>query len=246
MKTPLLALLSVFLFAFTCNDDKKEDTNNLNGEVEKAISENVKLAADYEGKYDQILTLEMAAETSGYPATEAKKEPVTEIEKKYNKISVSYSWQKSKRQMIVVVMGNKMEMPKRDEIKLSFLENMSLAEFKQQNHNPTKEELESAGKAINNKLNELENDGKATKDQTTAASSITANAIKNYSVEEVPNVGEYAVFANTKTAGVAMRDLKVYYNGLSFKVTVDLSDDVKFNDDKAITLAKRIINEKLK
>ena len=148
--------------------------------------------------------------------------------------------------MVVEVMGNKMNMPRRDEIKLSWLENMTLTEFKQQNHNPTKEELESAGKAINNKMDELENDGKATKDQTTAATSITENAMKNYSVEEVPNVGEYAVFANTKMAGIAMRDLKVYYNGLSFNVTVDLSDDTKVNDAKAIALAKRIINEKLK
>jgi hypothetical protein len=69
--------------------------------------------------------------------------------------------------------------------------------------------------------------------------------MKNFSVEEVTGVGEYAVFTNTKFAGMPVRELVVYYNGLSFKLMVDLSDDAKINDEKAIALAKQIIKEKL-
>lgn len=65
------------------------------------------------------------------------------------------------------------------------------------------------------------------------------NAMKNFSVEEVAGVGDCAVFTNTKFAGVPMRDLKVFYKGLSFQIYVDLSDDMSQNDTKAIALAKK-------
>ena len=84
MKTSIIALASIFLFAFSCEGDKKENKSTMEDELNQVIDEKVILADDYEGKLDELLTLELAAETSGYPAAEAKKQPDSEIEKKYN------------------------------------------------------------------------------------------------------------------------------------------------------------------
>ena len=230
MKTSIIALASIFLFAFSCEGDKKENKSTMEDELNQVIDEKVILADDYEGKLDELLTLELAAETSGYPAAEAKKQPDSEIEKKYNKISISYSWDKSNRMQTIEVMGRKIEAPKPEK----------------ENHNPTEAEIKQADEAIAKKADELNSNGKANKAQTDVAKGMANNAMKNFSVEEVAGVGDYAVFTNTKFAGVPMRDLKVFYKGLSFQIYVDLSDDMSQNDTKAIALAKKIIEQKLK
>ena len=246
MKTSIIALASIFLFAFSCEGDKKENKSTMEDELNQVIDEKVILADDYEGKLDELLTLELAAETSGYPAAEAKKQPDSEIEKKYNKISISYSWDKSNRMQTIEVMGRKIEAPKPDKIELSWVKNTTLEAFKKENHNPTEAEIKQADEAIAKKADELNSNGKANKAQTDVAKGMANNAMKNFSIEEVAGVGDYAVFTNTKFAGVPMRDLKVFYKGLSFQIYVDLSDDMSQNDTKAIALAKKIIEKKLK
>lgn len=246
MKMMITAVLTMFFLAFSCEGDKKENKANMEDELNQVIEERVILADDFKGKLDDLLTLELASETSGYPAAEAKKSPDSEIEKKYNKISISYSWEKSNRMQTLEIMGRKVEVPKSDKVELSWVKNTTLEAFKKENHNPTEAEIKQADEAINKKMNELNSDGKATRQQTDAAGSIAKNAMKNFSVEEVKGVGDYAVFTNTKFAGVPIRELKVFYKGLSFQLTVDLSDDTSVNDSKAIALAQKIINQKLK
>lgn len=246
MKTVVIILLSLFLFAFSCQGDKKENNATLENELNQVVAEKIILADAFKGKLDQLLTLELASETSGYPASEAKKSPDSEIEKKYNKISVSYSWEKSNRIQTVEVLGRKIEAPKPDKVELSWVKNTTLEAFKKENHNPTEAEIKQADEAISKKMDELNSDGKATNQQTKEASAIAKNAMKNFSVEEVAGVGDYAVFTTTKFAGVPIRELKVFYKGLSFQLTVDLSNDSTINDKKAIALAQKIINQKLK
>ncbi|GEM_PF-2690174 len=245
MKTSIIALASIFLFAFSCEGDKKGNNSTMEDELNQIIDEKVILAEEFEGKLDELLTLELAAETSGYPAAEAKKQPDSEMEKKYNKFSISYTWDKSKRMQTIEVMGRKIEAPKPDRIQLSFVRNITLEAFKRENHNPTEAEIEQANGAVDKKMQELNADGKANKDQTDTAKGMANKAMKNFSVEEVDGVGDYAVFANTKFAGVPSRDLRVFYKGISFHLEVDLSDDQSANDKKAVELAQKIINQKL-
>lgn len=245
MKSTLIVLVSIFLFAFTCEGDKKENNSSMEKELHQVIEENVLIAENFKGKLDEILTLEMAAETSGYPASEAKISPDSEIEKKYNKISISYSWDKTNRSQQIEVMGRKMDAPINDEVTLSWVENITLDGFKKKYHNLTEAEIEASNQGIDEKTAELNSEGKVTTEQSDMAKSIAKNAMKNFSVEEVSNVGDYAVFVNQKFAGVPTRELKVFYNGLSFTLLVNLSDDSSYNDKKAITLAQKIINEKL-
>jgi hypothetical protein len=245
MKTTILSILSIFLLAFTCEGDKKENNSSMETELNQVIEENVKLAEDFKGKLDELLTLEMAAETSGYQASEAKKSPASEIEKKYNKISISYSWDKTNRTQQIEMMGRKMDVPVNDEVTLSWVENSTLEGFKKKYHNLTEAEIEASNQGIDEKTAELNSEGKVTTEQSDMAKSIAKNAMKNFSVEEVSNVGDYAVFVNQKFAGVPTRELKVFYKGLSFTLLVNLSNDSSFNDKKAIALAQKIINEKL-
>ncbi|RAR50448.1 hypothetical protein [Flavobacterium lacus] len=246
MKTTVIVLVSIFLFAFSCEGDKKENNSSMETELSQVIEENVLIAEDFKGKLDELLTLEMAAETSGYPVSEAKKSPNSEIEKKSNKISVSYFWDKTNRTQQIEMMGRKMDVPVNDEVTLSWVENITLDGFKKKYHNLTEAEIEASNQGIDEKTAEMNADGKATQEQTDMAKSLAKNAMKNFSVEEVPNVGEYAVFVNQKFAGVPTRELKVFYKGLSFSLLINLSEDVSFNDKKAIALAQKIINQKLK
>lgn len=248
-KIMYLRFIIIFFSLFTaigCGSDKKGQPETLTEEFEKTIEENVILAKDYKGRLDEILTLEMASEISGFPASEAKKSPDSDLEKKINKISIQYSWDKTKRNRKMEILGRKMDVPVSDVISLSWLQNMTLKDFKRENHKPTDEELIAADKAVSEKTKEMQKEGKVTNDQADLATSMAKDAMKNIAFEEVKNVGDYAVFVDQKFAGVPTRELKVFYNGISFTLLVDLSDDSKANDDKAIALANKIINEKLK
>jgi hypothetical protein len=184
------------------------------------------------------LTLEIASQVSGLPSAEA--------EKKTSSLAVSYEWKSDRTRSIEIVKGNPMKVPIPNSIELSWVKNTTLEQFKHDYHNPTPEELKKADEAMGKKMNELEANGKATNEQTSAASGIAKNAMANFSVEEVPNLGTYAVFVNTSMMGAKMRDLKVFYRGLSFTISADLSDNLSQNDKKAVETAKMIIDQKLK
>ncbi|MEZ4876016.1 MAG: hypothetical protein R2805_00455 [Flavobacterium sp.] len=242
MKTTLIALVSIFLFAFTCEGDKKENQqlNSLEKEAVELSREAGLKAEDFKDKIDELLTLEMAAQASGLPETEATKKHNTTVME-----SVKYEW-KSDRTKKVAINGQTINVPATNYIELSWVKNTTLQQFKHDYHNPTAEELQKASSAMDKKANELNAEGKASKEQTDAANNIAKNSISKFKVEEVPNLGDYAVFVNSGIMGVSTRDLKVFYKGLSFTLEVDLSDNAANNDKKAIETAKMIINEKLK
>lgn len=242
MKTTLIALVSIFLFAFSCNGDKteKEQLNSLEKEALEVTKEAGLKAEDFKDKIDELLTLEMAAQASGLPETEATKKHNTTVME-----SVKYEW-KSDRTKKVAINGQTINVPATNYIELSWVKNTTLQQFKHDYHNPTAEELQKASSAMDKKANELNAEGKASKEQTDAANNIAKNSISKFKVEEVPNLGDYAVFVNSGIMGVSTRDLKVFYKELSFTLEVDLSDNAADNDKKAIETAKMIINQKLK
>lgn len=242
MKTTLIALVSIFLFAFSCNGDKteKEQLNSLEKEALEVTKEAGLKAEDFKDKIDELLTLEMAAQASGLPETEATKKHNTTVME-----SVKYEW-KSGRTKKVAINEQTINVPATNYIELSWVKNTTLQQFKHDYHNPTAEELQKASSAMDKKANELNAEGKASKEHTDAANNIAKNSISKFKVEEVPNLGDYAVFVNSGIMGVSTRDLKVFYKGLSYTLEVDLSDNAADNDKKAIQTAKMIINQKLK
>jgi murein L,D-transpeptidase YcbB/YkuD len=236
MKTTIIALMSIFLVAFTCEGDKKtDDLNNLEEDVSNILNEAGIKAEDFKGKLDELLTLEMAAQVTGLPAGEAEKETTF--------ITVSYQWESDRTTTVEITKGNKMTVPASNSIELSWVKNTTLEEFKRQNRNPTAEELAKREVAIDNKLKELEADGKATNDQSSAASGIAKSAMASAMFEDIPNLGTHAVFVNLVFMGMPMRDLTVFYRGIQFTLSTDLSADAAYNDKKAIETAKLIIKK---
>ena len=159
--------------------------------------------------------------------------------------SLVYKWP-SDRTKEVDLGSTKMEVPVKNSIQLSWVKNTTLEQFKRDYHNPTKEELKQAEAAMNDKMNDMQAKGEVSKDQASIASNEAKSSLSKLKVFEVPNLGDYAVFVNTGIFGAEIRDLKVFYKGLSFTITADLSDDAAYNDKKCIETAKKIINEKLK
>src|SRR5690606_35627897 len=97
MKTTLIAVLSLFLFAFTCkNDDKVIPVTGLEADTIEAVEAAGLKAEDFKDNIDTLLTLEMASQVSGLPADEAKKKH----SKALSLESISYSWKSDRtRQM---------------------------------------------------------------------------------------------------------------------------------------------------
>lgn len=243
MKTTLIALVSIFLFAFTCEGDKKETLplNSLEKEALELTREAGLKAEDFKDKIDELLTLEIAAQVSGFPANEAEKKHSTIVME-----SVKYEWKSDRSKKLEISKDNFMNIPLKNVIELSWVKNTTLEQFKHDYHNPTAEELNRAKVAMNNKANELGAEGKVSKAQADEANNIAKKSISKFKVEEVPNLGDYSVFVNSGIMGVSTRDLKVFYRGLSFTLNVDLSEDAADNDKKAIKTAKMIITQKLK
>jgi hypothetical protein len=238
MKTSLLFVLSIFLFAFTCSGDKKE---NLENQANETIDEVVGNSADeFNEKLDQLLTLEMASEISGYATTEAQKD-YSQVLKNPATHSISYRWNKGRNQQIKnPINGKMMDVPADDFIQLSWVKNTTLKEFKFNYHTPTAEELANADKAMNEKVNEMQQQGKVNASQAEMAKGMASEMAKGLSFDEIKGVGEYAVWNNKH------KELKVFYKGLEFQITAELSDDERINQQKSIETAKQIINQKLK
>lgn len=235
MKTTLLSVISLFLFAFTCSGDKKE---NLESQANEAIDEVVGNSAnEFDGKLDQLLTLEMASEISGYAATEAEKD-YNQVLKNPATHSVSYQWKKGRNKQIKNPLnGEMMDVPANDFIQLSWVKNTTLKEFKFNYHTPTAEELANADKAMNEKGNEMQQQGKVDASQVDMAKGMASDMAKGLSFEEIKSVGEYAVWNNKH------KELKVFYKGLEFQITAELSDDEKTNKQKSIETAQLITNK---
>lgn len=243
MKATCIALFSFFLFAFTCEGDKKENQqlNNFETEVIEAIATTGLKAEDFKSKLDELLTLEMAVQVSGLPASEAKKE-----HSKFSSLeSLAYEWNSNRTKKVEFMKGKFIEAPIKNAIELTWVKNTTLKEFKHDYHNPTPEELKNAQAAMDQKMKEMQAEGKATKEQSVTASGVALGSISKFKVEEVPNLGDYSVFVNSGIMGASTRDLKVFYKGLSFTIRADLSENESDNDKKAIRTAQMIIDQKL-
>lgn len=239
MKILQLVLLSIFLFAFSC---KEENKNELENELETAIeSTGGKTAEEWNGKLDQLFTLEMAAQVTHYNVSEAIKD--------YNQVlnnpqmhSIQYKWDKGRVEVSDKIKnpitGKPMEIPTNDYVEVSWVRTTTLEEFKRNYHTPTAEELANASKTMDDKMQEMQNSGKVTSDQAAMAKEMATSLGEGLSYTEIPNIGNYAVWNNKD------KNLKVFYQGLEFQVYANLGDEAK-NQEACTGAAKLIITEKL-
>ena len=243
MKTKIIMSIALLGFLFSCQSDSENHEKSVANDVSDAIAMAGKTAEEFEGKLDELLTIEMASKASCFDRESAKKD--------YTKAgsfeSLKYVWKKTNRtRRIEFMKGNFIDAPVEDRIELSWVKNTTLDEFKRNYHALTKQELANAEAAMNEKLREMQTNGKTTKSQTEAAASMAKASLKGNKVTVVSNVGDYSVFVESYMLGAELKDLKVFYKGLSFTINVDLSNDQDFNDKKAIEVTRMIIDEKLK
>ncbi len=196
-------------------------------------------AETWNGKLNQLLTLEVAANTSDYPAAEAKEE-YNQVLKNPGTHSVKYSWEKGREGTIMnPVTKAEMTIPLDDSVELSWVQDTTLKKFKANYHTPTEQELANADAAIDKKLGEMQDEKKISADQSQAAKGMASSLAQGLSYDEVSDVGDYAVWNNKA------KELKVFYKGLEFQVRVDVSNDEAVNRQKSVEAAQAIIKEKL-
>jgi hypothetical protein len=195
-------------------------------------------AADYTGKLDELLTLEMAAEISGFDVSKAEKEHDNKThaifggEKKPPR-ECNYLWDNGRTRQVTIG-GNTINAPYKDKVAIHSVSNTTMERFKRNYGALTEEQKQAAGK----KLEE-----EASRNSNTAASQemtqVGTGMVMNLQAEEITGVGEAATWYENSS------ELKVFVRGLIFSVVVDISDDKKINREKSIELANTIIRTKL-
>lgn len=214
-----------------------QPSSNTAEELKNSMNETTKAAAEFKGKLDELLTPEMAAAISTYDIAEVKKK-YSQVLKDPSTHNLRYEWKKGRTRKIDIG-KNGTVIPVPDYLEISWVKNTSLQKFKSDYRTPTPEELEKLKAMMDKKMNAMAAEGKISQENAGLGKGLAESLGKGVSFEPVANTGEYAVW-NTK-----QKELKVFYNGLEFEVTVELGDDENLNKEKSITLAKRIIAEKL-
>lgn len=209
------------------------DGNSYSAQNEPALK-----AADYAGKLDELLTLEMAAEVSGFDASKAAKEHENKThaifggEKKPPR-ECNYLWDNG-RTRSVTMGGNTVNAPYNDKVAIHSVSNTTLERFKRNYGALTEEQKQAAAKKLE------EESGKS--NNTAAGQTLTqvgTGMIMNLQAEEISGVGEAATWYENSN------ELKVFFRNLIFSVVVDISDDKKVNREKSMELANTIIRNKL-
>ena len=208
----------------------------LNKTIAEAAGET---STDWNGKLTELFTVEMAAAVTGYAQADAKQD-YNQVLKNAATHTLAYRWEKGRSKSVRNPINNKtMEIPTDDFIQLAWVRTTSLQQFKQNYHTPTAEEKANAEQAMKGKLKQMEKEGTISSEQSASAETIATGLGDGLSFTEIPGVGDYAVWNNKQ------KQLKVFYKGMEFEITAEVSSDEAVNKQKSIEAAKLIIQQKL-
>jgi hypothetical protein len=226
-----------FLFlvcsAAACN----QPSSNPVEELKNPMKTTTKAAAEFNGMLNELLTPEMAAAISGYDIAGVK-EKYSQVLKDPSTHNLRYEWKKGRTRKIDIG-NNGTLIPVPDFVEISWVKNTSLSKFKSDYRTPTPEELEKINAMMDKQMEGKVAEGKISQEHAGLGKGLAESLGKGVSFDPVANTGDYAVW-NKK-----QKELKVFYNVLEFEITVELGDDETLNKEKSISLAKRIIAEKL-
>ncbi|MCO6497529.1 MAG: hypothetical protein J5I50_07690 [Chitinophagaceae bacterium] len=246
MMKPSSALIMIMsaLLLFSCNtENSKGDKPELNKEVSSASKNTSGVdAADFKGRLDELLTLDMAAKVTGFDKAKATKDYENKTagfmgDKDAPPRECNYLW-KNGRTITLTVGGKTVHPAYDDKVGIHSVSNTTLERFKRNYPVLSDEEKEAAAKEFEKQI--IENQPELT--NTEAGREVTetgAGLIRNLDPEEITGVGQAAVWYPK------INELKVSYQGLTFALVMDISEDKNLNEEKCIELAKMIIDEKL-
>jgi hypothetical protein len=199
-------------------------------------------AADYAGKLDELLTLELAVQVSGFDASKVIKEHGNNLHKAFGgekkpPRECNYLWENG-RQKTVTAGGNSIKANYNDVVGIKSLSNTTLERYKRSYSALSDEQKKAANKQIEEQGSKATTDGKISEANKQMAE-VGASMINNLQAEEISGVGDAATWYEKSN------ELKVFYKGLTFALVVDISDDKSLNKSRSIELAILIISEKL-
>jgi hypothetical protein len=237
--SPLLYAGIVIATGIGCSSGSESTTPSVEAAAERAAAAapqaddtdaNACLLA-YRTKYDELLTLEMAAQAAGLPAAQAKTE-YSRVMKNPQYHEVQYAWP-STRVRTIAVGGRSMDVPRDNVVGLGGMRAMNAGHFRNAYRAVTTDEKA----ALDREIEASEEKGLETEQQKAIAKGLTgviAEITKAY--RDVGGVGELAAF-NTIEAKLYVLD-----RGVSFAVLADVSDDADANQKVAVDLARQMLS----
>lgn len=180
--------------------------------------------ADWEGRLDELLTLEMAAEAAGRPAPEAKT--------KYRPggHTITFSWPTDRQRE---VMG--MTLPASDQVGIGYMQTRTdEAFFRSRFAKTTDAQREQLEQEADRETAERGMDAASNQ----VAKDLLGELSKVHPIEEVDGVGDVAIWE----MGELEQVLHVLVNGTSLQVKVDVGDPTR-NRDASIALARRLVEQ---
>ena len=229
-RLPCLLLLSLPLLMACGRDTPASATDQIRAasagdipELEALRTESAKGPgfADWNGRLDQLLTQDMAAEVAGRPAAEAKKRNTVAS-------SLSYSWKSDRTQHV-----QGMTVPRHDQVALTTLMSGVTREFFLSRFQTlTEEQKAHARQALD------EHFGQDSAQNQDTAGGLMDVMSQRHPVEEVPGVGEAAMW-EVRPDG---QTLSIYHNTNTVDLVVNISDDPEVNKAASIALARQLID----
>lgn len=199
-------------------------------------------ATDFEGKLDELLTLEMASAVTGFEASKAIKEHGNKTDAVFGSTKkgpreCSYLWNNG-RTRTVKSADKTMNVAWKDKVSIKSVSNTTFERFMRNYGAQTDGEKQVAAEKLRTEAGANQPEGPK-KGADAQMMEVGTDLIAGLKAEEIGGVGEAATwYANSN-------EIKVLYNGLIFALVVDISDDPDLNREKSIELAKMIITEKL-
>lgn len=235
MNTKILSL--IFLFGLmACGGKETSTPDSFEEAVELAESKGLFEAAKaYEGKLDQLLTLEMAASTMGLPATEADMD--------YNKTlsnpsfhALNFTWDRGRTRPMTVA-NMTVQVPDLDRLELSGIQEISKSDFEYQYRIMTPAEIQEMELQMKQALQDRVSKGEITQEQADLAGGMSEGLMGNQTREMVSGVGEAATWMPEDGS------LYVFQGGLMFRLTINQGEEEAMLKQKLIALAAQIIEK---
>lgn len=226
--------LILLLGMISCGE--KSSSGSLEEAVELAESKGLFEAAKaYEGKLDELLTLEMAARTMGFPAEEADVDYNTTLSNP-SFHALNFTWDRGRTRPMTVA-NMTVQVPDLDRLELSGIQEISQKDFEFQYRVLTQEEVQESNQLMKDALQDRVSKGEITQEQADLAGGLGEGLVGNQTREIVSDVGQAATWMPGEGT------LFVFQDGLMFRLSINQAADSRELKQKLITLAADILNK---
>jgi hypothetical protein len=238
MKTILSLLLGFLLLAVdTCSNENKKNEKiaDAQSSINQAMEQTgMKAAEKFNGKLNELLTLDMTIRATNYKPDQVEIEYDTFSDNPRDH-SLTYSWDHGR--VVSRDLGfMSIELPDKDMIQLSWVAATTYEDF-ERNYRPiTKEDLERANKAMEEHLNKSDLSEEAGNMARGLLGDLSQMSINR---EWIDGVADAAVWIEGESS------LKVFHKGLMFSLYANTGAEKAKERQLVLNLARMMVHEKL-